>query len=123
VVPVVGDRTTQVCLKSKTINNGPSKVLLGIYYTLVGWDQFNYSFLIGLGRFWFASSSHFTGAAIMFADGSCLVAEFGVPGVLAPMYTGPLFVTAWVYPLKLRRLPQMHATDIMATKSARRVVE
>jgi hypothetical protein len=101
---VAGDHVTHIWIKSSIAASGASQILLGLYFALLAWEHLNYSFLIGLGRYWFASLSFLSGALIMLTNSTWLVAVFGVSGMLAAMCSGPLLVTAWIYPMKLRSL-------------------
>lgn len=115
IVAIAGDHITHLWVRSTIVTSGASQSLLGLYFLLVAWEQINYSYLIGLGRFWFASLAYFAGALIMLANGTWLVTNFGVSGMLAAMCSGPLLVTAWIYPLKLQRLFVAPPTTIAST--------
>lgn len=101
---VAGNYVTHIWLKSTVAASGASQILLGFYFALLAWEHLNYSFLIGLGRYWFASLAFSSGALIMLANSTWLVTLFGVSGMLAAMCSGPFLVTAWMYPMKLRSL-------------------
>jgi O-antigen/teichoic acid export membrane protein len=104
IIAVAGDEIVHIWIRSAITTTVASQCFLGLYFFLLAWEQFNYSFLIGMGRFWFASISYFFGAIVMLTNSSWLVTKFGISGMLAAMCSGPLFVTAWTYPLQLRRL-------------------
>jgi O-antigen/teichoic acid export membrane protein len=111
VLAVAGNQITHVWLKSSIDASRASQLLLGLYFLLLAWEQFNYSFLIGLGSFWFTSLAYFSGALLMLGNSAWLVVAFGVSGMLAAMCSGPMLVTAWLYPWKLRRLFVRLSTD------------
>jgi O-antigen/teichoic acid export membrane protein len=103
-VALDGNRIIRLWIKSAPATGAASQTLLGLYLLLLAWEHLNYSFLIGLGRYWLAALSYFSGALIMLVSCTWLVTVFGVSGMLAAMCAGPLMVTAWIYPLKLRHL-------------------
>jgi O-antigen/teichoic acid export membrane protein len=103
-IMVAGDSITHLWIKSTIKLSAASQIFLGLYFLLLAWEHLNYSVLIGLRRYWFASFSYFSGALIMLASCFYLVSWYGVSGMLAAMCSGPLFVTAWRYPLRLRAL-------------------
>jgi O-antigen/teichoic acid export membrane protein len=104
IIALAGNYITHIWIKSAIAPAGATQILLGLYLLLLAWEHLNYSFLIGLGRYWFASLSYLSGALIMMLNSLWLVALFGVAGMLAAMCSGPLLVTAWIYPIKLKRL-------------------
>jgi O-antigen/teichoic acid export membrane protein len=119
IVAVAGQHITHLWVRSAVAISGTSQILLGAYFLLVAWEQYNYIFIIGMGRFWFAALSYFTGALLMLTNSTWLVARFGVSGMLAAMCSGPLLVTSWAYPWQLNRLlvgrdSLRAATDISA---------
>jgi O-antigen/teichoic acid export membrane protein len=104
IIALAGNYISHIWIKSAIAPAGATQILLGFYLLLLAWEHLNYSFLIGLGYYWFASLSYLSGALIMMLNSLWLVAVFGVPGMLAAMCAGPLLVTAWIYPIKLKRL-------------------
>jgi O-antigen/teichoic acid export membrane protein len=101
---LAGNWLMHLWVRTAPNTNTLSSVLLGTYLVLVTWEHLNYSFLVGLGRIWFAALSYFVGALIMLSNSSWLVHLFGVEGMLAALCCGPLLVTAWIYPVRLRTL-------------------
>jgi O-antigen/teichoic acid export membrane protein len=104
IIALAGNYVEHIWIKSAIAPAGATQALLGFYLLLLAWEHLNYSFLIGLGYYWFASLSYLSGALIMMISSLWLVALFGVAGMLAAMCSGPLLVTAWIYPIKLKRL-------------------
>jgi O-antigen/teichoic acid export membrane protein len=80
-----------------------TQATLAVYFLLVAWEHFNYSFLIGLARFWLTSLAFLAGALVAFGNGLWLVPLLGVEGMLLALCSGPLAVTVWMYPVLLRR--------------------
>ncbi len=102
-IAVAGDKIIDLWVRPHVQTESAARVVLGVYFLLVAWEQVNYSFLIGLGSFWFASICYFLGAVTMLLNSTWLVGQFGVSGVLIAMCLGPLLFTAWPYPLKLKQ--------------------
>jgi O-antigen/teichoic acid export membrane protein len=115
-VAMGGDVATRVWLKSATPLDRSARLLLGFYFILLAWEHLNYSVLIGLRHYWFAALSYFSGALLMFSSSLWLVAHYGISGMLAAMCLGPLLVTAWIYPLKLRSIlmPSRNDSNVVA---------
>jgi O-antigen/teichoic acid export membrane protein len=103
-IAITGNRLIHLWVRSATQTGLASQILLGGYLLLVTWEQLNYSFLIGLGGIWFAATFYFAGALVMLSIGFWLVPLFGINGMLAALCAGPLLLTAWVYPTRLRHL-------------------
>ncbi|HUN74980.1 MAG TPA: hypothetical protein VMU40_10730 [Steroidobacteraceae bacterium] len=101
---VAGDRIIHLWVHTQLTVEGASRLFLGAYFLLLAWEQINYSFLIGIGCFWYAAGWYFLGSVMMLVNSSWLLGRYGISGMLAAMCLGPLCFTAWTYPLRLRWL-------------------
>jgi O-antigen/teichoic acid export membrane protein len=120
VIAAAGDHITHLWIRSTTPVSGVSQILLGFYFLLLAWEHLNYSFFIGLGRYWFASISYSAGAVIMLTNSTWLVTAYGLSGMLAAMCSGPFFVTAWIYPMRLRTLLASSLTKVASSHGENR---
>jgi len=91
------------------------RLMWGVYFFIVAWEHLNYTVLIGMSRFWFASLIFLSGSLIMVLSSVLLVKNVGVDGLLVSLCLGPLLLSAWIYPLEIRRLLSRHQKVVSAT--------
>lgn len=91
-------------LKSSVRIEHATQMLWGLYFLIVTWEHINYTILMGLSRFWFASIRFSIGALVMLMFSVILVRIFGINGIFAAMCLGPLSLSAWMFPLEIHRL-------------------
>jgi O-antigen/teichoic acid export membrane protein len=117
-VAIAGNQITHIWVGAAIATSISSQILLALYFLALAWEQCNYSFLIGLGSYWFAALAYLIGSMIMLVSSAFLVPRFGVSGMLAAMCLGPLLVTAWAYPVKLHRLLYAQLANSRAATSS-----
>lgn len=95
-------------LKSGVQIDLTTRVLWGLYFFIVAWEHINYTVLMGLSRFWFASISFSFGALVMLVTSVILVQLIGIDGMFVALCLGPLSLSAWLFPIEIRRLLVLH---------------
>lgn len=95
-------------LKSGVRIDLTTQVLWGFYFFIVAWEHINYTVLMGLSRFWFASIRFFIGALVMLISSVILVRQIGIDGIFLALCLGPLSLSAWLFPVEIRRLFARH---------------
>lgn len=108
IISIYGGDLTSIWMKSQSNMNYAVQLLWGLYMLLSAWELLNYSFLIGLSRFWFASSCFFIGATIMFGISIYTVDIWGLSGIFASMCLGPLISTSWLFPVTINKILRQH---------------
>ena len=91
------------------------RLLWGAYFFIVAWEHLNYTVLMGMGRFWFASVTFSIGALVMVVSSVILVQRIGIDGMFISLCLGSLLLSAWIYPLEIRRLLSRHQKATTAT--------
>lgn len=95
-------------LKSDVHIDITMRLLWGIYFFIVAWEHLNYTVLMGLSRFWFASVTFSIGALVMVVSSVLLVQRIGIEGMFISLCLGPLLLSTWIYPLVIRRILSWH---------------
>lgn len=104
VLMIFGEYILGFWLKSGFYIDATIQLLWGIYFFIVAWEHINYTILIGMSRFWFASMTILSGAIVMAVSSVVLVQRFGLDGMFVSLCMGPLLLSTWIYPLEIRRL-------------------
>lgn len=91
-------------LKSGVHIDLTKRLLWGVYFFIVTWEHLNYTVLMGMSRFWFASVIFSAGALVMVVASVLLVQKIGIDGLFISLCLGPLLLSTWLYPLEIRRL-------------------
>jgi O-antigen/teichoic acid export membrane protein len=91
-----------------------TQVLWGLYFFIVAWEHINYTVLMGLSRFWFASIRFLIGALVMLISSVILVRVIGIDGIFVALCLGPLSLSAWLFPMEIRRLLARHRNVAIA---------
>jgi O-antigen/teichoic acid export membrane protein len=91
-------------LKSDVHIDITMRLLWGVYFFIVAWEHLNYTVLIGMSRFWFASVTFSIGALVMVVSSVILVQRIGIDGMFISLCLGPLLLSSWLYPAEIHRL-------------------
>lgn len=103
VLALGGEYICNFWLKSGVDMNFTTPILWGLYFFLITWEHVNYTVLVGLSRFWFASICFFIGAIVMLVSSVILVPLIGIDGLFVAMCLGPLSLSVWWFPVEIRR--------------------
>lgn len=103
-----GDYILSFWLKSGVRIDLTTQILWGFYFFIVAWEHINYTVLMGLSRFWFASIRFSIGALVMLMSSVILVRLIGIDGIFVALCLGPLSLSAWLFPVEIRRLLARH---------------
>ncbi len=104
IISTYGSYFVELWMKTSAEIPHLTQFLWGVYFFLVAWEHINYSFLLGLGKYWVASSSFLFGALIMLISSIYLVEMWGLSGIFSAMCMGPLLLTVWLYPYAIKRI-------------------
>ena len=104
IIGFYGNSITSLWLQSASSIDSTTQALWGLYFLLVAWEHINYSFVIGLGKFWLASTCFLSGAIVMVVTSLYLIGIYGLTGVFAAMCIGPLLLTGWLFPYAIKRI-------------------
>jgi O-antigen/teichoic acid export membrane protein len=103
-----GEYILSFWLKSGLRIDLTTRVLWGLYFFIVAWEHINYTVLMGLSRFWFASIRFSIGALVMLVSSVILCRLSGIDGIFVALCLGPLSLSAWLFPIEIRRLLARH---------------
>lgn len=104
-------------LKSGVRIDLSTRILWGLCFFIVAWEHINYTVLMGLSRFWYASIRFTIGALVMVVTSVILVQLIGIDGIFVALCLGPLSFSAWLFPIEIRRLLARQSNEAIAAPS------
>ena len=108
VLAAAGQTILQLWLASGAAISTTTQLLWGLYFFIVAWEHINYTVLMGLSRFWYAALRFSAGALCMLGASVLLTGRLGMEGLFLSLCLGPLVLSAWMFPLEIRRRLAAH---------------